>query len=452
MATLAAPACTTGNLPIAEVAPGRFVARSMKAYAIVGLSFMLLPGTFLGVWNLISISGQHGASSLDAAWIQAHGHAQIFGWISTFILGIGFYSLPQSRRFRVFSIDAGSITLALWTAGNVLRWLANVYWFQWRIVLPLSAFLELAAFLLFFRAVAGHRRPAGTEGPRFENWALLVVIGTAGMLATLLANLGMALVVAARGISPAFPAGFDQPLLIIATWGYLVLFVFGFSARWLPIFLGLRETSGRTLLWVVALLLFAVIAGVAGFAMTFAIATALASVLALLALKLPLPAVKPAKIRGVHPSLPIFVRLAYAWCLMAALLQVWAVLADRHRGIWGASRHALTVGFIAVMVFAVGQRILPHFAGMKSLFSPGLMLATLLLLNAGCTARVLSQIVAYEGFGRWAWSVLPASAVVELCAVTLFAVNIGLTFAFGDAVGSPEPRSADQSQRIAGRA
>jgi len=44
----------------------------MMAYAITGLFFMLLPGTFLGVWNLISISGGH-AATVSTAWIQAHG-------------------------------------------------------------------------------------------------------------------------------------------------------------------------------------------------------------------------------------------------------------------------------------------------------------------------------------------------------------------------------------------
>src|SRR5215831_10059330 len=68
--------------------------RLLMVYALTGLFFMLLPGTFLGVWNLISISGRHGAA-IAAPWLQAHGHAQIFGWIGTFILGIGFYSIPK---------------------------------------------------------------------------------------------------------------------------------------------------------------------------------------------------------------------------------------------------------------------------------------------------------------------------------------------------------------------
>src|SRR5690242_21903897 len=93
-------------------------------------------------------------------------------------------------------------------------------------------------------------------------------------------------------------------------------------------------------------------------------------------------------------------------------------------GIWGASRHSLTVGFIAVMVFAIGQRVLPAFCGMKILFSPAIMLWSLVLLNVGCFLRVSAEIPAYEGYWRPAWQVLPVSAMTELAAVTLFAVNL----------------------------
>src|SRR5215467_321648 len=74
--------------------------RLLMAYAVTGLLFMLLPGTFLGVWNLFSISSQHQSGSVSPAWIQAHGHAQIFGWIGTYIIGIGFYSIPKLRRMN----------------------------------------------------------------------------------------------------------------------------------------------------------------------------------------------------------------------------------------------------------------------------------------------------------------------------------------------------------------
>ncbi|MGB6470568.1 MAG: hypothetical protein WBE88_06915, partial [Candidatus Acidiferrales bacterium] len=97
-------------------------------------------------------------------------------------------------------------------------------------------------------------------------------------------------------------------------------------------------------------------------------------------------------------------------------------------GIWGASRHALTVGFIAVMVMCVGQRVLPAFAGMRLLWSRRLMFAGLALLTMGCCLRVPGEILAYQGYANWAWAVLPISAMLELAGITAFAMNIFGTF------------------------
>ena len=57
-----------------------------------------------------------------------------------------------------------------------------------------------------------------------------------------------------------------------------------------------------------------------------------------------------------------------------------------------------------------------------------LMFLSLILLNAGYLIRVCSEIMAYEGYARHAWSVRPVSAVIELAAVTVFALNLGMTF------------------------
>jgi hypothetical protein len=41
-----------------------------------------------------------------------------------------------------------------------------------------------------------------------------------------------------------------------------------------------------------------------------------------------------AKTQGVHPSFPTFIRLAYAWLVVAGLMGVWAAFSDVHGGIW----------------------------------------------------------------------------------------------------------------------
>ncbi|HSP70674.1 MAG TPA: hypothetical protein VLN48_23265 [Bryobacteraceae bacterium] len=394
---------------------------------ITGLLFMLLPGTFLGVWNLISISSQKGLSSLSASWLQAHGHAQIFGWIGTFIIGIGYYSLSKMGTIAPFALSRGWLSWCLWTCGVALRWVANVSLWNWRILLPLSAGAELAAFLIFFVTVSTHR--SGGERRRIEAWMVLVIASTVGFLILLLLNAATVARLAMAGDTPEFPHGLDQRFLVLATWGFPVLAVWGFNARWLPAFMGLKPALDGNLLAGLAWCGLGVIAALAGY---FHIASAfliIASVTVPLALNIFERAQKPPLLQGVHPAFPVFIRFCYVWLVIASLLSAWASSADRNGGIWGASRHALTVGFLAGMIFAIGPRILPAFCGERQLYSPRLMFAACSLINLGCLLRVSSEIPAYEGFAQGAWRVLPYSAVVELIAVSLFALNLALTFA-----------------------
>ena len=388
---------------------------------------MLLPGTFLGVWNLISISNQHSLQSLSASWIQAHGHAQIFGWIGTFIIGVGYYSLSKMGAIPPFAIKRGWISWSLWTFGVSLRWAVNVSLWQWRVLLPLSAIAELAAFLIFYRTVSRHRSKGG-RAP-VQAWMLLIMGSTTGFLALLLFNLATCLWLAVTANTPDFPHWLDQRFLVLATWGVPVLAVWGFNARWLPAFLGLKPSSEKGLRAALVVCVLGVISALIGYFPLAAALLTIASVMAAAWLNIFDRPEKPPKVQGVHKSFPAFVRLCYIWLATAAILSLWAATADRNGGIWGASRHALTVGFLAGMIFAIGPRVLPAFCGGRQLFSPALMLGACALLNLGCLLRVSSEIPAYEGFLHGAWSILPVSAVLELIAVSLFALNLALTLA-----------------------
>ncbi len=407
----------------------RQLQRLVTAYIVAGLLFMLLPGTFLGVWNLLSISAQHTVDTLSPAWLQAHGHAQIFGWLGTFILGIGFYSLSKMGNLAPFAVSRGWLSFGLWTAGVSLRWIANITGWEWRGLLPLSAAFELAGFLLFFVTVIRHK-PASLSGPprKKDAWMIVVIGATLAFLATLLVNFGATIYVSKYGDSPAVSFRFDQRLLVLPTWGFLVPTVWGFNARWLPTFLGIRSPLARPL-YAAMLTAWAGIAMMLnGYVLYSTMVLSVAAILAISALRIFKRPVQPAKVNGVHHSFPIFIRIAYIWLLASALLSVAAALTDRAGGVWGASRHALTVGFLATMVFSIGPRILPAFCGSRILFSPKLMLLSLVFLNIGCLLRVCSEIMAYEGYANHAWSVLPVSAVIELAAVTIFALNLGWTF------------------------
>jgi hypothetical protein len=402
----------------------------LRAWIFAGLFFMALPGTLLGFSNLMAISAHRGLGSLSAAWIQGHGHAQVFGWIGSFVLGIGFYSQPARGR----SVLRVPLTcFVLWTSGVALRWVVNIYGWHWRLFLPVSAVFELFAILLFVRAASQHKLPAqGEHGkPRMELWMVSVLLSTAGLAAAVIFNFVECLHLAVQGGLLSFPHALDQRYLVILGWGFLVPVVWGFSARWLPTFLAIAKPDSRLFSAALALDVAGVVCGCAGWVRPAAVLLALSAITIGIGLHLIQHPHGHAKVQGIHPSFPTFIRLAYLWLVISGLMTIWAALADRHGGIWGASRHALTVGFAATMVFAIGPRILPHFGGIYSIFSKRLMFFSLLLLQVGCTLRVSSEPLAYEGWFPFAWKTLPVSGMLELSGVLLFALNLVLTFTFG---------------------
>jgi hypothetical protein len=64
------------------------------------------------------------------------------------------------------------------------------------------------------------------------------------------------------------------------------------------------------------------------------------------------------------------------------------------------------------------------------------MFFNLSVLSIGCALRVSSEVLAYQDQVAWAWAVLPISAVIEMAAVSAFAVNLGVTL-----LVKPEPEA-----------
>lgn len=401
----------------------------LRAFAATGLFFMLVPGTLLGVMNLITISGHQAAGTASAAWVQAHGHAQFFGWIGTFILGIGYHSLPRHRLVHIAGIDERWLCLALWTAGVLLRWGAGTAPAPWRAMLVAGSVCELCAFLLFLRASSGHR-PADDTARRPEAWAVVVIAGTFGLLVSLVANVAVSAWVAYGADAPVFPPEANRRILAVALWAFLVPFVWGFTARWIPRMIGTPEPSSSKLLLATATCFAGVVLYCAGLFTAGAAALLVSTVIATVSLRLYARRSADVGHDGIPPWSATAVRVAYVWMLIGASLGLLAAInGSPTTGMLGAYRHAMTVGFLSVMVFTVGPVVLPVFAGGRPIFSLALARAALVILNIGCTLRVVSQIAAYDANAPWAWHVLPVSALVELVAVCAFAANLGITMA-----------------------
>ncbi len=400
------------DLPsLADPLPERRLARLLAAFLATGLVFLVAPGTLLGVWNLIGISSRRSADSISPVWIQGHGQAQLFGWVATFIIGISLYTVPKFRGGVLRSLALGWVMWTMWTAAAAARWVAALFDWHWRIVWPVAtaAQLTVALLLIWQCAVPGRNRGL---------WNRLIFSGLAGLAVTLAWELRVLFPMPAQ---PLLSDAADRTVLWLALWLFAFPVVWGFSARFLPTFLGLDAPGGRTANVGLALLAAAAVTPNRASAMLLAGAT----VAACASLRLFRRAPRKAKVAGVDPRYPWFVRTAYGWLVIAPILG-WVA---ETRGWVGASRHAFTVGFLATLIFAMGPRLLPSFVNSRELWSKRLMLTALMLLTVGCALRVISEPAAYSGAAPFAWKLLPVSAVIELSAVLAFAWNIGHTLA-----------------------
>jgi uncharacterized protein involved in response to NO len=415
----------------ADPAPERRAARALAAFIASGLAFLAFPGTVLGVWNLVEIASHRSAGGASTAWIQAHGQAQVLGWVGSFILGISLYALPKFRGWTLKKFGAVWTVWGLWTAGVAWRWWVGVRPVEWRMGLVASALLELAAYAIAQRILifppnekqigSGRRAPSD-----LGSW--LGIVGFTGLGLALAINLGIAIYVSLTQSLPVYPAGLDHLLLIAELWGFVVPLAWGYSTRFVTIFLGLRPPDHRAARWLCPALVLVVLSA---FAFRFWIADVVAlatAVAAVHALRIFHPPARPAKLLYIYQRYPLFIRISYGWLAAAATLAVIADALPRIIGLAGASRHALTVGFVATLIFALAPRMLPAFLGGRELYSTRLMAASLWLLTGGCLLRVSCEAVAYTSSpGAAIWSILPVSAFIELSAVLVFTANMALT-------------------------
>ncbi|HEY7788920.1 MAG TPA: hypothetical protein VIC33_00255, partial [Vicinamibacterales bacterium] len=354
--------------------------RLLAAFIVTGLFFLALPGTFIGVGNLLLIAASRAPTAPAPAWIQAHGQAQVFGWVGSFMFGISLFILPRFRGIALASLAWGWTMWALWTAGVALHWLGGVGDMPAHPWLVVSAVLELAAFIIsqYLLVVAPARaaragsgtlrvRPAGAAR---DLGTRLGMAGFCGLGLTLVVNLVAAIQVAPE--SAAYPPVLDHILLELSLWTFLLPIALGYSSRFVSMFLGLRPLHGtqvwqrglrgfdlnRLLMLMVAALAIAILLqawpAAAALALVFAATT-------VWALRIFEPPARPALLGGVYGGYAWFVRIAFVWLLIGAVIGLMASADPARSGLAGAGRHALTVGYIATLIFTMAPRLLPEF-------------------------------------------------------------------------------------------
>jgi uncharacterized protein involved in response to NO len=392
-----------------------------KRFVFGALFVALTAGFGLGLVNLTRIALAQSYYEISGVLKQIHGHAQVFGWVGLFIMGVAFHAIPRMKMQPLRRVCAAKWCFWLMLGGVLLRVVAQplAKHIVGASALLVSGASELAAVGLFFWLLGATVVRSEQKHEPYEKfiWASVAWFAVLAVWNFWIV-LGMFL-----HRSVGIPALQDALWIHAAFFGFIANMIFAFSLRVLPHFLGLRESKSLPanvafVLWNAAIFLRYPVERLAWAASTL---EAVAIVLFVWALGVFARRRTKIEIKGVDNSFAWFVKLGYAWLLIVALVPFHA---DMYR-LSASARHTMAIGFITPLILGVAYRVLPIFNGVN-LWSSRLMRASFWALAAGSTlAFSMAFNRVFETTWSYAWSGIAGSLV--FMALVMFAVNIGMT-------------------------
>jgi hypothetical protein len=392
-----------------------------KRFVFGALFVALTAGFGLGLVNLTRIALAQSFYEISGVLKQIHGHAQVFGWVGLFIMGVAFHAVPRMKMQALRHVRAAKCCFVLMLVGVFLRVTAQplARHSVGAVGLLISGILELAAVGSFVWLLGGAVLRSEQEREPYEKF-IWASVGWFAVLAVW--NLGIVFQMFLKR-SVGIPSLQDALWIHAAFFGFIANMIFGFSLRVLPHFLGLRETKTWAanvafLLWNVAIFLRYPVEQLAWAA---SVLEAIAIILFVWALGVFAPRRTKIEIKGVDNTFAWFVYLGYAWLLIAAATPFHA---DVFR-LSASSRHTMAIGFVTPLIFGVSYRVLPIFNGVN-LWSPRLMRVSFWHLAVGSTLAI--SMALNNVFGTtWSYAWSGIAGFLVFAALMMFAVNITMT-------------------------
>jgi len=325
---------------------------------------------------------QWGAGVRSQALVEAHGQLQLIGFGGLFVMGMALRLMPRfSGRPLAYHALVPWLIPAV-ASSLILRSVAQP-WGDGALRgggLIVSAVLLLAAAGAFAAIVW---RTLAHRDSRADATGYFLMLGALGYVAGAVLNLLQVIEMARDGL-PFAPVSKQTAQTFAQLYGFLLMFVSGIGLRAVPTFTGVPRrwnvlrVAALALACGVALFVGAMLwiayrssssttvarVGDAGLLLTAAVFAVLVWLTG---------ALWPSKNRVAAASQTAFwfVRSAFAWMLVAAVLTAWyAIRALADGGMpdsfeIDAIRHTLTVGVVVMMIVGMATLIVPEFAGRR---------------------------------------------------------------------------------------
>jgi len=409
-----------------------------RPFFLAALALALTLGATWGASLLWRIGLGQSFTSVGIHEVNAHGQAQVYGWVGLFIMGFAYTVFPRMWRSpapsRTLSLMALGTTVVGVLAGAIGMRFAGV-WYQATAIGAGGGMLITTGAIVFAAQIlsAYERRRVAAE-PAF----LFMLVAVAWFVLSACfsaAYTWMTLVAADHDRLIEVVGVYQAALRDVQIHGMALTMILGVSLKILPGMFGLPRLSQRRALIALSLITLAV-AGETGFFLAYRLTDLRVLTIVVYGCWLMLATGVGTILTAWRPcrALPRddgrsgkFIRAAYVWLAISLVMLLMLPLYQTLVGVpfshayYGAVRHAITVGFISMMIMGVASKFVPALRG-----TPWRDLSNLrgpfILINIGCALRVILQTA--TDFTPIAFTMVAASGVLEVAALGWWSLDI----------------------------
>ncbi|HEX8910777.1 MAG TPA: DUF1858 domain-containing protein, partial [Humisphaera sp.] len=408
-----------------------------RRYFAAGIVVILTAGATWGAWLLwrIGVGGHFTGAGLQE--VNAHGHAQIYGWVGLFVMGFAYQALPRVWHTTLAHPRLAVAAFVAMLAGLVVRTAGMTTHDLWAGAIPaavVGGLLELAAAaILAVQIVLTFRRSLA----KLEPYVGFVFVAVGWFVLQAVMDVWHTYTTMSAATQKEllwYVATYQAPLRDLQIHGLAMSMILGVSLRMFPGIFGLPAVRARRAWAALAVLTASVVGECVLFVAyrwsanhvlaAFLLVPWLGLIVAAAMVALPWRLWRPTPEGGRSAK---FVRAAYAWLAVSLVMLLLLPAYMKLTGIpfshayYGATRHAITVGFVSLMIMGMAAKAVPTLNGVDPRTLPALW-GPFLLVNVGCFLRVTTQTLTdvHPGF----FAVVGVSGTLEVIGLAWWGVGL----------------------------
>lgn len=370
--------------------------------------------------------------------IQVHGHAQLFGWVGLSIIGFAYYIVPRVKNVELRHSELTTTSFWLMIVGNILRIFSQPFSHETiNVILPVSGLLECAAILTFAFIIFS---TVFASNEKREVYDKFIVAGVIWFLICGFMNFFTDVYLFFTN-THEIPRAIYSPFVHVFLLGFVFMFIFAVNIRTVYAFLDVRTvrvSAVNITFWLLNITIpvyFVTNSLVYRFPSLLKIShltiylVALAVLLFVYGIRVFEKSTRELDDIVMDRSYAKTIRAAYVWLIIGVLIlgakTFFGLFTEQRYLFHGAANHALTVGFVTMMIVGYASKMIPTFKGinMSSIWLSNL---SFVLLNLGCFLRVSTQVMIGLS-SEFCYSLIGISGWIELVAIGMFGYNVWRT-------------------------